>query len=568
MKAITQQQAREIADLYNRAEYIFDDPVLIPSQYQDKRDVEISAVVTSWLYIGDRETVLSHALEVDSLFQGSPSGYVLGRQWAGLKGSDKTLFRVLKESDFADLCSALADVYSFYPSLEDCVLGFLQDDDLLTSVFRPFAGVNGFADPSNGSGCKRLSLLLRWLVRKDSVDLGVWSKIGASSLLVSVDNKVLQVARENGITTRKTPNRKAAEEISAYMEKIFPGDPAKGDFLIFGLGDDRGDLELYNDLKSNPELLPVMYPERIRTIGKTRIGAEMLAAANVPAEPDQQPEDIEEIPADDLKSFVESRRGDQRNEDGTSLVKPEKPKSRRQIRREIVKQGLERFAQERERAEEMNRKTHEEFNEAVNRNQALMVATTYNVLFANHIATNAIRAAVSELKEAGVLKMGSKKQAADLVRAVENFERRCYSVYGPKGNFLKDCVSRVMGEIALDVEKVFYSIKSYLDKLKIERSAILARFEQARCLCALAVDIHVQRIGFLREKEPSIPTLEYMCMDKILRFADQLSDMIVKGVGRVINLNEDRNCVLSVEVVDRKLADEERISRAILLNED
>src|SRR5437868_632294 len=34
-----------------------------------------------------------------------------------------------------------------------------------------------FPRPSSGSGCKRMNLFMRWMVRKDGVELGVWSSL-------------------------------------------------------------------------------------------------------------------------------------------------------------------------------------------------------------------------------------------------------------------------------------------------------------------------------------------------------------------------------------------------------
>lgn len=583
MKKLSQQQIREIADLYNNPAFRNEDPVRFPVQYTNKRDVEISAVVTSWLSFGSRQQICNAAEKVDKAFDGSPSTYLSSRKWEEME--DGALYRMLSVSDLKALFSRLSDVYLCYNSLEDFVLDEMKrGKDLLSSLYVPFAGVNGFADPDKGSACKRFSLLLRWLVRNDGiVDLGIWTRINPASLLIPVDTHVQQVASELGIVTRKAANRKTAEEITAYMAKIFPGDPCKGDFALFGLGiDPDGDL-------------PKKWAEE---------------AANLPEQSeDEAPE--EENPADDLRSFVESSRGSQRPEEGKSLlVDTEENKSReissesvqriakdlarhtnvslKQAKREakLILQGIDnpeisnqnaartaivkwtnKAMEERTNVE--NRKEDllkKAYAVAVERNQTLMVATTYNVLFANHIATEATKVAVKKLQEFGLLKMESKKQAKDLLNVTINFERRAMSVYGPNAEFLKGSIKTIMDEIAFDVEKVYYAIKGYLDKLRINNSDPISRLEQARCLLALAVDIHVQRFGFLRSKEPSLPPLDYMKLDKVLRFCDALSDSIVKGIGRVVNLNDDRNCVLSIDVLDRKLSDEDRIARAIALD--
>ena len=52
-----------------------------------------------------------------------------------------------------------------------------------------------FPRPSAGSGCKRLNLFLRWMVRRDRVDLGAWTRIPPSKLIVPLDTHVIRLGR-------------------------------------------------------------------------------------------------------------------------------------------------------------------------------------------------------------------------------------------------------------------------------------------------------------------------------------------------------------------------------------
>ena len=75
------------------------------------------------------------------------------------------------------------------------------------------------------------------MVRKDDVDVGVWSHIlNKSNLLIPVDTHVMRMAVELGITSQKTANEKAMLEITEYFKAIFPDDPCMGDFALFGYG--------------------------------------------------------------------------------------------------------------------------------------------------------------------------------------------------------------------------------------------------------------------------------------------------------------------------------------------
>ena len=68
--------------------------------------------------------------------------------------------------------------------------------------------------PEAGSVCKRLNLFLRWMVRKDKVDAGLWNSIDKSKLIVPVDVHMARICRLLGLYHRKTVSLAAAVEIT------------------------------------------------------------------------------------------------------------------------------------------------------------------------------------------------------------------------------------------------------------------------------------------------------------------------------------------------------------------
>jgi len=93
-----------------------------------------------------------------------------------------------------------------------------------------------FPRPSSGSGCKRLNLFLRWMVRKDALDLGVWSRVGPSRLVVPLDTHVIRVGRCLGLTRYASPGWKMARDITASLRRLDPADPVKYDYALCHLG--------------------------------------------------------------------------------------------------------------------------------------------------------------------------------------------------------------------------------------------------------------------------------------------------------------------------------------------
>lgn len=93
-----------------------------------------------------------------------------------------------------------------------------------------------FPRPSAGSACKRLNLFLRWMVRRDELDLGVWTRVSAAKLVVPLDTHVVRVGRCLRLTRYVTPGWAMAREITGALARLDPDDPVKYDFALCHLG--------------------------------------------------------------------------------------------------------------------------------------------------------------------------------------------------------------------------------------------------------------------------------------------------------------------------------------------
>lgn len=78
-------------------------------------------------------------------------------------------------------------------------------------------------------------MMLRWFVRKDQVDLGIWN-ISPSKLSCPLDVHSGNVARKLGLINRKQNDLKALAELDSNLRNLDPNDPVKYDFALFGLG--------------------------------------------------------------------------------------------------------------------------------------------------------------------------------------------------------------------------------------------------------------------------------------------------------------------------------------------
>jgi uncharacterized protein (TIGR02757 family) len=94
------------------------------------------------------------------------------------------------------------------------------------------------ASPEKNSGCKRLNMFLRWMVRNDNkgVDFGLWKKISPAQLICPVDVHVARVARHFKLLQHNAANWQAALQLTSVLRMLDESDPVKYDFALFGLG--------------------------------------------------------------------------------------------------------------------------------------------------------------------------------------------------------------------------------------------------------------------------------------------------------------------------------------------
>jgi uncharacterized protein (TIGR02757 family) len=93
-----------------------------------------------------------------------------------------------------------------------------------------------FPRPSAGSACKRLNLFLRWMVRKDAIDLAVWTRVAPSRLVVPLDTHVIRLGRCLRLTRYTSPGWKMAAEITASLRALDGTDPVRFDFSLCHVG--------------------------------------------------------------------------------------------------------------------------------------------------------------------------------------------------------------------------------------------------------------------------------------------------------------------------------------------
>jgi uncharacterized protein (TIGR02757 family) len=92
--------------------------------------------------------------------------------------------------------------------------------------------------PEGGSACKRSHLFLRWMVRTEGFDLGLWTggRFTPARLLLPMDTHVHRISTYLGLTRRPAADLAASREATAWLRRLNPEDPVAYDWALSRLG--------------------------------------------------------------------------------------------------------------------------------------------------------------------------------------------------------------------------------------------------------------------------------------------------------------------------------------------
>ena len=244
-----------LEDLYSRyskRESSAQDPVHFLGAYEDVRDREVAAMIASALAYGRVAHIIRSVSSVLDRM-GSPADFVrrssgrsLARTFAGFR------HRFASGSQLAELLNGIRHAIEQHGSLEACFGAAMRPEfTTIAPAMGPFArelraGMKEDCGhllpvPENGSACKRLALFMRWMIRCDAVDVGGWHSISASKLIIPLDTHMNRIGQALGLTRRKSPDMRAALEITDSLRAFAPDDPVKYDFALMRLSMDSGD---------------------------------------------------------------------------------------------------------------------------------------------------------------------------------------------------------------------------------------------------------------------------------------------------------------------------------------
>ena len=236
------------------ASQIFPDPLIFPRRFSKEMDIELSAFISSIFAYGNVTQIINILERIHTLIGESPTEFILEFD----PKKHKHFFKEIKHrfytgEDIKQMFLILQYVIKEYDSLKHLFLLYHFDHEKniknsLSSFSSNLIEISNrlgysssglkfmFPNPNNGSACKRMNLFLRWVVRKDELDFGIWKAIRSNELIIPVDTHVAKISRELGLTKRKNVSWQMAEEITQNLRKFDKNDPVKYDFAICHIG--------------------------------------------------------------------------------------------------------------------------------------------------------------------------------------------------------------------------------------------------------------------------------------------------------------------------------------------
>lgn len=214
---------------YNDPKYFEEDPIAFPRIFAARfkggkaslQDVETAAVFAAHFAWGRRAMIVRDCNRFFDFMQWEPASYVFSGQW---KDSQESIHRTVKWADTARICASLREIFRVDGTLEG-----LGTEGIRRHVF-------GQKDDPKAAN-KKINMMRRWMVRRDGlVDLGLWTHTDPSELIMPLDVHVYDEAVVLGLTSRKPKDITTALEITDAFREIWPDDPCRGDFALFGYG--------------------------------------------------------------------------------------------------------------------------------------------------------------------------------------------------------------------------------------------------------------------------------------------------------------------------------------------
>lgn len=252
MEEALKYQLKELAEHYETVAFLDDDPAQFMHRYSSPGDIEIVALIAASLAFGERSQILRKIESICQLMEHRPSVWIRQEKFnVSFPESNEKFYRFYSYADMRAFFSQIKNIIDRYGSIGAYIkLRYEKGVHPLKAIVEAFADCSSnrnLIPKDTHSSCKRINMFLRWMVRNNSaVDMGLWDWIDKKQLIIPADTHVMQEAIRLGIISKAGSSLSKAIEITNALRLVWPDDPCKGDFALFGWG-----INHHKDVKSS-----------------------------------------------------------------------------------------------------------------------------------------------------------------------------------------------------------------------------------------------------------------------------------------------------------------------------
>lgn len=240
----TRSLLQHLADLYETADFIVGDPSWWMHQVTGEANREATAFVASVLSYGSRAQFMPKIGHLLDLAGGDIDRWLRSGGYRShfAEGDPTSFYRLYSRGTMRRFFDAYAALLNRHGSLCRNECTGLEAIEAICGWFAQ-QGASAVVPKDASSACKRVCMFLRWMVRSGSpVDLGIWAdRINRRTLVMPLDTHVLSEAMRLRLIQSRTTSMSAARRLTDAMAEVFPDDPLRGDFALFGYGIDRNE---------------------------------------------------------------------------------------------------------------------------------------------------------------------------------------------------------------------------------------------------------------------------------------------------------------------------------------
>lgn len=233
----------EYADRYETHDFINGDPSWFMHQVNGQENQETMAFLASCLSYGSRSQFMQKIQLLLDWSEGDTYHWVRDGGFAEHFSADSTncFYRLYTVGHMYGFLRILQQMLTEHTTIGTYIKKNANDGLSAINAISRFFYTNGtsvIVPKDTQSACKRICMFLRWMVRSDSpVDLGLWSDfIDRRTLIIPLDTHVLHQSQRLGLISGKTASMATARRLTNTLAEIFPEDPLRGDFSLFGYG--------------------------------------------------------------------------------------------------------------------------------------------------------------------------------------------------------------------------------------------------------------------------------------------------------------------------------------------